>query len=125
MFKMAKRTKRIISYKVRKGLFKLVVLIVGIWAFLPSQLLQTNVQNFEDGKIKDFAAFALDKTASTIDNTMDQLLIVSYEIESIEEVDGEPLSSVIVAYTAFGLPYAEIIADENGAYINKKLLFQK
>lgn len=122
---MAKRTKRIISYKVRKGIFKLVVLIIGIWAFLPSQLLQTNVQNLEDGKIRDFATYALDKTAGTIDNTIDQLLIVSYGIESIEEVDGEPLSSVIVAYTAFGLPYAEIIADENGAYINKKLLFQK
>ncbi|TQR05958.1 hypothetical protein [Psychrobacillus soli] len=117
--------KRIISYKVRKGIFKLVVLIVGILAFLPSHLLETNIQNIEDGRTKDFAAYALETTAATISNTVDQLLIVSYEIESIEKVDGEPLSSVIVAYTAFGLPYAEIIADENGAYINKKLLFQK
>ena len=122
---MAKRTKKIIAKRVRKGLFKLGLFIVGIYAFLPTHFLESNLQNYEDALEKDFAAYALETTADIFSNTLEQSLIVSYAIESIEEVEGEPLSSVIIAYTAFGLPYAEIIVNENVAYVNKKLLFQK
>ncbi|MFJ8067249.1 hypothetical protein ACIQYS_22010 [Psychrobacillus sp. NPDC096426] len=122
---MANRTRRIVSYKVRKGIFKLGVLILGIFAFLPAYFLETDIRDFDDGVQKDFAAYVLETSASIFNNTMEQSFIVSYEIESIEEVEGKPISSVIIAYTAFGLPYAEIIVNENTAYVNKKLLFQK
>ncbi|WP_093268340.1 hypothetical protein [Psychrobacillus sp. OK032] len=122
---MVKRTRRIVSNKVRKGLFKLGALIVGIFAFLPSHLLESDIQNYEDSMEKEFAAYALETTASIFSNTLEQSFIVSYAIESIEVVDGEPISSVVIAYTAFGLPYAEIIVKDNSAYVNKKLLFQK
>ncbi|MDI2589535.1 hypothetical protein OR571_21130 [Psychrobacillus sp. NEAU-3TGS] len=122
---MAKRIRRIVNKRVRKGLLKLGLLIVGIYAFLPTYLLESNIQNYENDSEKDFAAYALETTADIFSNTLEQSLIVSYAIESIEEVEGEPLSSVIIAYTAFGLPYAEIIVNENVAYVNKKLLFQK
>ncbi|MFJ5769623.1 hypothetical protein [Psychrobacillus sp. NPDC093180] len=122
---MAKRIRRIVNKRVRKGLFKLGLLIIGIYAFLPTYFLESNIQNYENDSEKDFAAYALETTADIFSNTLEQSLIVSYAIESMEEVEGEPLSSVIIAYTAFGLPYAEIIVNENVAYVNKKLLFQK
>jgi len=122
---MAERTRRIVSYKLRKSIFKLALLIVGIFAFLPAHFLETDIRDFDDGVKKEYAAYVLETSASIFSNTLEQSFILSYEIESIEEVDGEPISSVIIAYTAFGLPYAEIIVNENTAYINKKLLFQK
>lgn len=117
--------KRIVSYKTRKSLLKLAILIIGIFAFLPSHFLETDIESYEDSLKKDFAAYALEESAGIFNNTLEQSLIVSYEIASIEEVSGVPKSSVVIAYTAFGLPYAEVIVDESVAYINKKLLFQK
>lgn len=120
MHRMTKRNKRL---KKRHALFKLAMLIIGISAFLPSNLLESNLQLYEDHTSRALANHALKMTTDTFHNSLDQVLIVSYSIESMEEKDGELISSVVIAYTVFGIPYAEVIATNDGAYVNKKFLF--
>lgn len=122
---MVRRTKRKIFFNTWRALFKIVVFIIIIVAYLTSTFLETNVDDYDDTPSKDFAIHAIKLTSDTFKNTLDQLLIVSYAIESMDEEDGEPTSSVITAYTVFGIPYAEVIAYKDGAYVNKKFLFNK
>lgn len=117
---MARTDKSIVKIQIRRGLFKLFVLIIGIFAFLPSNFLETNMQYYEDDDKRDFAIQAIEITTNTFKNTLDQLLIVSYKVESIELDNGVPQSSIIIAYTVFGFPYAEVVVDKDGASINKK-----
>lgn len=120
MYRMTMRNKRL---KKRHALFKLAMLIIGITAFLPSNFLDSNLQHYEDNTSKELANHALKMTIDTFHNSLDQVLIVSYGIESMDEKDGELISSVVIAYTVFGIPYAEVIATNDGAYVNKKFLF--
>lgn len=120
MIRMAMKDKSIVTIQIRRALFKLVMLIIGISAFLPSIFLETNMQYYEDDAKKDFAIQAINMTTNTFKNTLDQFLIVSYRVESIEIENGVPLSSVIIAYTVFGIPYAEVMVDKDGVIINKK-----
>ncbi|WP_391209069.1 hypothetical protein [Psychrobacillus sp. L4] len=122
---MNKTSKKIISQKKRRAFFKLAILIIGISAFLPSSFLETNLLDYENNNSRDMAMQVIKMTTDTFSNSIDQLLIVSYEIESLEEEDGELISSVVIAYTVFGVPYAEIIANKDGAYINKKFFFDR
>ncbi|QFF98753.1 hypothetical protein PB01_07865 [Psychrobacillus glaciei] len=122
---MNKTSKKIISQKKRRAFFKLAILIIGISAFLPSSFLGTNLLDYKDNNSRDMAKQVIKMTTDTFNNSLDQLLIVSYEIESLEEDDGELISSVVIAYTVFGVPYAEIIANKDGAYINKKFFFDR
>ncbi|WP_391121870.1 hypothetical protein [Psychrobacillus sp. L3] len=122
---MNKTSKKIISQKKRRAFFKLAILIIGISAFLPPSFLGTNLLDYKDNNSRDMAMQVIKMTTDTFNNSLDQLLIVSYEIESLEEEDGELISSVVIAYTVFGVPYAEIIADKDGAYINKKFFFDR
>ena len=115
---MGKRNRRIIYFNKKRALFKIAVLIISIFAFLPSSYLETNFENYEDSNSKDLALQAVKSTSNKL---LDQLLIVSYKIESIDEEDGELVSSVITAYTVFGIPYAEIIVYPEGAYVKKTL----
>lgn len=122
---MNKKNKKIISQKKRQAYLKLAMLIIGILAFLPSSFLETNFGDYEDNSSRDIAMHVMKMTTDRFNNSLDQLLIVSYEIESIEEENGELVSSVVIAYTVFGVPYAEIIANKDGAYVNKKFLFNQ
>lgn len=119
---MSKRNRRIIYFNKRRALFKIAVLIISIFAFLPSSYLETNFENYGDSNSKDLALQAVKSTSNTSNKLLDQLLIVSYKIESIDEEDGELVSSVITAYTVFGIPYAEIIVYPEGAYVKKNFL---
>ncbi|MFF2752741.1 hypothetical protein ACFVR1_03150 [Psychrobacillus sp. NPDC058041] len=122
---MYKKNKKIISQKKRHAYLKLAMLIIGILAFLPSSFLETNFLDYEDNSSRDIAMNVMKMASDRFNNSLDQLLIVSYEIESIDEENGELISSVVIAYTVFGVPYAEIIANKDGAYVNKKLLFNQ
>ena len=79
---MGKRNRRIIYFNKKRALFKIAILIISIFAFLPSSYLETNFENYEDSNSKDLALQAVKSTSNKL---LDQLLIVSYKIESIDE----------------------------------------
>ncbi|TQR19723.1 hypothetical protein [Psychrobacillus vulpis] len=120
---MNRRNKRMISFKIRRAIFKLIMLIIGISAFLPPNFLEANTEVSKD-KI-DLTNYVFNLTNDSIKSSIDQMLIVSYEIDSIEAEDDELISSVVIAYTLFGIPYAEVVTNKDSAYINKKFLFRE
>lgn len=120
---MRKSSRRIVYFSKWRALFKITMFLVIISAYLPSSFLETNVEEFEDMVSKDFATSAIKLTSDTFKNTVDQLLIVSYAIESFNEDNGKLTSSVVTAYTVFGIPYAEVIAYEDEAFVNRKFFF--
>ncbi|WP_342578533.1 hypothetical protein [Psychrobacillus sp. FSL K6-2843] len=118
---MRYRKRRRINYSSGKAFLKLISFIFCLIAFLPTSLLYTNVHN--DSEWNDFN---LGTFNNIFQNSFDQLLVVSYEIDSNQIDEDEQLPYIILnTYTVFGIPYAEVIVTSEGAYINKKYLFKK
>lgn len=91
-------------------------MILGCLAFIPPQLLKTNIDNIDH---KQFAEDAISITDQTLQTGIEHLLTISYGI-TITEEKGQPISAEVVAYTFFGIPFAVVVADKDGAYVKKR-----
>lgn len=95
----------------------LAIVIIGLLAFIPPRLLAT--EDFKDSENMQFAKDALQISNLTLGNPVEQLLILSYGV-TIEEVNGHPISAEVVGYTVFGIPYAVVVANKDGAYVKER-----
>lgn len=97
-----------------RAFLKVVVFITFLAAFLPTGI--TNNQLTDT---------FLEGTINTFQYSIDNLMVVSYEVNDtvINDKTGQIEYSVLTAYTVFGIPYAEVIATEESSYINKKYIF--
>lgn len=99
----------------------LLAITIVVLCVLPPKLLETDLHSFEDSQEKKFAAHALQITDQTLSNPLERLVIISYRI-SIEKENGEPKSAKVVAYTIFGIQYAVVEADNNGAKVKDRII---
>ena len=97
-------------------MIKLIIFAFSVAAFLPSKDIQTYML-YEDGLHSQY----IDRAASLFDGSLERFFILSYSIDSLEADDS---TKTLTAYTLFGLPYLEIIVQEDDAYVNRRLLFQ-
>lgn len=101
----------------------IILLVVGLLAFIPPYLLKTNAEDF---KVEDrqFVSDALSITNLTLENAVERLIIISYGV-SLYEQDESPVTAEVVAYTVFGIPYAVVEANEKGANVKTRFGFKQ
>lgn len=107
--------------KYRWLVILLLVITLVIFSIVPPILLETDLQSFDDSQEKKFAWNALRITDQTLSNPLERLVIISYGI-TIEKENGEPKTAKVVAYTIFGIQYAVVEADYDGASVKKRII---
>ena len=92
------------------------LLVVGSLAFIPPYLLQTNPEDFRE-EDQQIVLDALSITDLTLENALERFIILSYGV-SLQ--DDSPYTAEVVAYTVFGIPYAVVETNEQGAYVKTR-----
>jgi hypothetical protein len=106
----------------KKYILFLFLIIICFLAFLPPRLLETNIQDFSNKNVKNFAEYSIQITNQTLENPLERLLIISYGI-SLDEKNDNLSSAKVTAYTLFGIPFAKVKVTEDGASVTDRLLF--